>query len=69
MLTENVKNFDGANNFNCSAKLNLQSGQYDVFLRIYGEEYNGDYLYCVQFANENMWNENIKANKIGSIAI
>lgn len=69
VLTENVKNFDGANNFNCSAKLNLQSGQYDVFLRIYGEEYNGDYLYCVQFANENMWNENIKANKIGSIAI
>ena len=44
----------------------LQSGKYDVYLRIYGEELQGTPLYCARFANDGLWNDALKANKIGS---
>ena len=43
----------------------LESGKYDVYLRIYGEELQSAPLYCVKFANYGLWNDDIKANKIG----
>ncbi len=45
----------------------LESGKYDVYLRIYGEELQSAPLYCVKFANDGLWNDDLKANKIGSI--
>ena len=44
----------------------LESGKYDVYLRIYGEELQSTPLYCVKFANDGLWNDELKANKIGS---
>ena len=44
----------------------LESGKYDVYLLIYGEELQSVPLYCVKFANDGLWNDDIKANKIGS---
>ena len=44
----------------------LESGKYDVYLRIYGEELQGVPLYCVKFANDGLWNDELKANRIGS---
>ena len=44
----------------------LESGKYDVYLRIYGEELQSAPLYCVKFANDGLWNDELKANKIGS---
>ena len=44
----------------------LESGKYDVYLRIYGEELQSTPLYCVKFANDGLWNDDLKANKIGS---
>ena len=44
----------------------LESGKYDVYLRIYGEELQSAPLYCVKFANDGLWNDDLKANKIGS---
>ena len=44
----------------------LESGKYDVYLRIYGEELEGTPLYCLKFANGGLWNDELKANKIGS---
>ena len=44
----------------------LESGKYDVYLRIYGEELQSVPLYCVKFANDGLWNDDLKANKIGS---
>ena len=44
----------------------LESGKYDVYLRIYGEELQGTPLYCARFANDGLWNDALKANKIGS---
>lgn len=44
----------------------LESGKYDVYLRIYGEELQNAPLYCVKFANDGLWNAELKANKIGS---
>lgn len=44
----------------------LESGKYDVYLRIYGEELKSAPLYCVKFANDGLWNDELKANKIGS---
>lgn len=45
----------------------LESGKYDVYLRLYGDEMQGTPLYCIRFANDGLWNETLKANKIGSI--
>lgn len=50
-----------------SASVKLESGDYDVYLRLYGDELDGAPLYCVRFANDGLWDANIKANKIGSI--
>jgi len=44
----------------------LESGKYDVYLCIYGEELQNAPLYCVKFANDGLWNAGLKANKIGS---
>ena len=47
----------------------LESGKYDVYLRIYGEELQSAPLYCVKFANDGLWNNDLKANKIGSFEL
>lgn len=60
--------FNGENGFTASASPNLASGKYGIYLRLYGEEYNGVPLYCVRFANDGVWNAELKANKIGDIA-
>ena len=49
-----------------NVKHGLESGKYDVYLRIYGEELQSAPLYCVKFANDGLWNDELKANKIGS---
>lgn len=49
-----------------NVKHGLESGKYDVYLRIYGEELQSTPLYCVKFANDGLWNDDLKANKIGS---
>ena len=49
-----------------NAQPGLESGKYDVYLRIYGEELQSAPLYCVKFANDGLWNDDLKANKIGS---
>ena len=44
----------------------LERGKYDVYLRLYGEELQGAPLYCLKFANGGLWNDALKANRIGS---
>lgn len=61
--------FYGEASFTCSAELNLENGNYEVYLRLYGEELEGVPLYCLQFANDGLWNAELKANKIGSIEV
>ncbi len=61
--------FTGNTAFHCSLKLDLNEGKYDVYLCLYGEENEGEPLYCLQFANDGLWNSALKANKIGSIEI
>ena len=55
---------DGELSFDVAHK--LESGKYDVYLRIYGEESEGTHLYCLKFANDGLWNDGLKANRIGS---
>lgn len=66
-FTETVGSFSGDTNVRYSAKLNLEYGEYDVYLCLYGDEADGAPLYCLQFANDGLWNPALKANKIGSI--
>lgn len=44
-------------------------GKYKVYLCLYGEEYEGQPNYTVQFANKGRWNGDLKANFIGNIKI
>lgn len=67
VFTKNVGEFSGNTNLEYSTDLDLQAGKYEVYLRLYGEEEDGVPLYCVQFANEGLWNADLKANKIGGL--
>lgn len=64
---EQAGEFAGETKVAYSASVELESGDYDVYLRLYGDELDGVPLYCVRFANDGLWNANIKANKIGSV--
>lgn len=64
---EQAGEFAGGTKVAYSASVELESGDYDVYLRLYGDELDGAPLYCVRFANDGLWNANIKANKIGSV--
>ena len=66
-FAKNVGAFDGDTKVRYSTKLNLEYGKYDVYLRLYGDEIESTPLYCLQFANDGLWNSTLKANKIGSI--
>lgn len=65
---QSVKDFTGDGTYECSVALNLKSGNYAVYLRLYGEESQTP-LYCIQFANCDIWNAELKANKIGSVTL
>ena len=69
VLSQDLQNFTGSESFAFSAGLDLADGNYGVYLRIYGEEAEGTPLYCLQFANDGLWNTELKANKIGSVEI
>ncbi len=65
VYSQDVAEFAGGRNYDCSFDFDVQSGTYDVYLCVYGEEYEGVPMYCVQFANDGLWNAQLKANKIG----
>lgn len=64
-----VDAFNGETNINYSTNLNLENGNYKVYLSLYGEEVNNNLTYALQFANENLWNSELNANLIGEINI
>ena len=68
-FTQDLQDFTGSESFAFSAGLDLADGKYEIYLRIYGEETEGTPLYCLQFANDGLWNTELKANKIGSVEI
>lgn len=70
VYSTSVGNFSECAKYTCDADLNAElSGKYDVYLCLYGDEYEGTPLYSLQFANDGLWNEALKANKIGSIQL
>ena len=68
-LSKTVEDFTGQTDLKYSADIGLDSGKYNVYLCLYGEEVDGKPVYALQFANVNMWNAELKANKIGEIEI
>ena len=65
---EEVGKYNGENTLKINAKL-LNKGQeeYKVFIRLYGSYENNIVYYPVQFANENIYDDNIKANFLFSV--
>lgn len=65
--SERIANYCGESavefNFNC----NLPAGEYGVYMRIYGDELDGKRLYTVRFANDGIFDETLKANKLAVI--
>ncbi len=68
-LSKTVEDFTGQTDLKYSADIGLDSGKYGVYLCLCGEEVDGKPVYALQFANVNMWNAELKANKIGEIEI
>ena len=67
--SKQIKKFDGGENIDCSLDINFDDGKYQVYLALYGEEVNGMRSYNLQFANHDIWDNALKANKIGEIDI
>ena len=66
---ETVQNtlFDGKENSFTVSVENLSEGEYEVYLKIADVTKQGNYDYPIRLANpESMWNETLKATKIGS---
>lgn len=68
-LTRQAENFTGCSSVNYETDLTLKNGKYAVYLCIYGGETAGKPHYALQFANNQIWNDALKANKIGEIEI
>lgn len=68
-FTKNVGNFSGNVDTNYSLNMNLENGKYQVYLCLYANEVDNINMYSLAFANKEIWNENLKANKIGEIDI
>lgn len=64
-----VQDFTGQRELNFAVEADLQTGEYEVYFCVYGEELGEGINYAVQFANENIWDAGLKANKIGKITI
>ena len=61
--------FDGGENIDCSLDIDFDDGKYQVYLALYGEEVDGTLSYSLQFTNCDIWDNALKANKIGEIDI
>ena len=64
-----TEQFTGSAGLDYSVNLSLENGKYEVYLCLYGEELDGVPLYALQFANDGLWNADLKANKIGSFEV
>ena len=67
--SKQIKKFVGGENIDCSLDINFDDSKYQVYLALYGEEVDGTSSYCLQFANRDIWDNCLKANKIGEIDI
>ncbi len=66
---KSVDVFNGESELHYSVALNLQSGTYTVYLQLYSEEINGRPLYALQFANHEIYDSALQANRIGTITV
>ena len=64
-----MSDFVGNENIEFSTTLDLENGKYKVYLCIYGDEVDGKTLYNLQFSNEDIWNDELGANRIGEIVV
>lgn len=67
--SKQIKKFDGGESIDCALDINFDNGNYQVYLALYGEEVDGTPTYNLQFANCDIWNSALKANKIGELDI
>ena len=67
--SKQIKQFNGEENIDCALAMNFDDGKYQVYLALYGEEVDGTRSYNLQFANCDIWDNALKANKIGEIDI
>lgn len=63
----NIGTYDGQNEINLSTNLNLENGEYNVYLSV-NTLIDDVPAYEIQFAN-NLWNNELSANLIGNINI
>ncbi len=68
-LSRQMSDFVGNENIEFSTTLDLENGKYKVYLCIYGDEVDGKTLYNLQFSNEDIWNDELGANRIGEIVV
>lgn len=64
-----AQDFNGGGQISAETQKNFGSGEFEVYLCVYGEERGGKPAYAIQFANENVWDGDLKANKVCTVVI
>lgn len=62
--TVEVGTYFGSSSVTYTFETELNITDYNIYLRLYGENIGGTPAYAVQFANDGLWNETLKANLI-----
>ncbi|MDE7330034.1 MAG: DUF4832 domain-containing protein, partial [Clostridia bacterium] len=61
--------FDGSASAEYEIPAELAAGEYKVYICVYGMERDGNPAYTVQFANEGIYSETLRANLVGELKI
>lgn len=62
-----LENYSGAGEYKIKVKPEGDIKGAKVYLKLYGAEYGEEEKYCVKFANENIYDENLNANLIAKL--
>ena len=62
-----IGKYNGENKINAEMDLKLQKGKYKVYLSLAKIDTDGNFTYSIAFANNNIYDEDLQANYIGTI--
>lgn len=71
IMKKTVENFGGESALNYTVPLpdDLKKGAYPVYIRLYGDTHDGAPRYALQFANNDVYDATLSANRIGVLEI
>lgn len=61
--------YGGENRISMAVELPTEKGEYGVYVSVHSQNVNGERVYPVAFANSGMFDESLKANRVGTVSV